>query len=583
MSDPANSSTQTQTDLFRLEELIGALGEIANRQRDALLETQSPLLTQSSSEMMQLLSPVRKTLQVLKERIEAQEKERQQLRALQDIGALINSSLNQSEVLNIVMDTIINLTGAERGFLMLMDEESGELDVVVARNIRRETVEEASFEISHSIVRSVAELGQPVVTTNAQADPRFASQESVISYNLRSILCVPLQIKENVIGVIYADNRITTGIFNEDDRDLLTAFANQAAVAIENARLFRQIRDQLAHITEMTNLMNDVFDSIASGVITIDQANLISLYNQAAERILGIPGHQVLEQHYKSVLEPLSDAVEDVVEDIKVNGGQKRIEVDVTLERRPATASLSMIFSPLRDVQQKPLGVTVVLDDLSEKKRLESVRRYLPPMLVDRIRDLDAAQRPQRQRLSIVFADVRGFSSFSEQLAPEQLVEIINQYFTAAAREISRYEGLIDKFMGDAVMALFNTPLNPQEDHAERAARTALAIQQAIADLHEQLPSDNCLFMGIGVHTGEAVVGNVGSRLRKDYSALGDAVNLAKRLQESSGPNQILISEDVYQTIQPWAKVEKLEPMRVKGRQALEQLYALLGSVQPEE
>jgi adenylate cyclase len=567
--------THTRTDLQKLSQLIHDLGEVVDRQHQTIVGTQSVAILQSSSEIVRLLAPLKLTLQGLVRRVEAQEKERQQLGALQEVGAVINSSLDQAEVLNIVIDTIIGLTGAERTFLMLVDEETAVLKVEVARNINRETISESSFEISRSIVQSVFETGLPLVTTNAQADPRFARQESVVSYNLRSILCIPLKIKESIIGVIYADNRVVSGIFVDADRDLLAAFANQAAVAIENARLFLQIRRQLAHITEMTNLMNDVFDSIASGVITLNQADMISLYNRAAERILGVPGHQVLEQHYKDVLEPIGETMEKLVQLVKENGGHESLEMDAVLKKRPGTATLNLTLSPLRDVQQEMRGVTVVVDDVSEKKRLESVRRYLPPALVDRVRDLDAAQRPQRQTLTILFADIRGFSTFSENLQPESLIEIINQYFTVAAQCINEHEGMIDKFMGDAVMALFNTPLNPQADHAARAVRTALRMRQQLNAFHAGLADDKRLYMGIGIHVGEAVVGNIGSQFRKDYSALGDAVNLAKRLQEIAKPGQILISEDTYRHCESWAEVVVQEPIQVKGRQALEQIYEL--------
>jgi PAS domain S-box-containing protein len=412
---------------------------------------------------------------------------------------------------------------------------------------------------------------------NAQSDPRFAAQESIISYNLRSILCVPLRIKDTTIGVVYADNRVAAGIFGDADRDLLAAFANQAAVAIENARLFRQIRDHLTEITEIKDLMDNVFASIASGVITIDEADRIALYNRAAERMLGVPANSVVQQAYHNVLATLGLTVEPLVQEVKKNGGIQNTEVDIVVSKRSGVTTLNLTFSPLRDIQQETLGVAMVLDDVSEKKRLESVRRYLPPELVDQVRDLDAAQRPQRRILTVLFADVRGFSTFGEHLDPEKLIQIINGYFTEAVHAITRYQGLTDKFMGDAVMALFNTPLNPQMDHVERAARTALMIQTSMAAYHANLPEERRLHFGIGVHMGEAVVGNVGSNLRKDYSAIGDAVNLAKRLQEMARPGQILVSQDVYQQIEAQAVVEALPPMQVKGRQALEQVYELLG------
>jgi len=416
---------------------------------------------------------------------------------------------------------------------------------------------------------------------NAQSDSRFAAQESIISYNLRSILCVPLKIKDSITGVIYADNRIQSGVFGDTDRDLLASFANQAAVAIENARLFQQIRDHLAEITEMRDFMNNVFASIASGVITIGDDERIAMINRAAERILGYSEKDVLHQIYKQALEILGLPVEPLVEEVRMNGGSQNKEVDLVVRRRPGVTTLNLTLTPLRDVEQEAMGVAMVLDDVTEKKRLESVRRYLPPALVDQIRDLDAAQRPQHRLLSVVFADVRGYSTFSEHVDPEKLIQIMNGYFTVFVQAIDKYEGLTDKFMGDAVMALYNTPLNPQRDHAERALRTALMIQENMDAYLADLPEDRRLHFGIGVHTGEAVVGNVGSSLRKDYSAIGDAVNLAKRIQENAGGDEILLSSATYELVKDWIVADGLEPIQVKGRQAMEQIYRLNGTVNP--
>ena len=142
---------------------------------------------------------------------------------------------------------------------------------------------------------------------------------------------------------------------------------------------------------------------------------------------------------------------------------------------------------------------------------------------------------------------------------------------------IDTYEGLTDKFMGDAVMALYNTPLNPQRKHAERAVRTALTIQENMRTYLADMPEERRLHFGVGVHTGEAVVGNVGSSLRKDYSAIGDAVNLAKRIQENAGGDEVLLSSATYELVKDWIEAEPLEPIRVKGRQTLEQIYRLQG------
>jgi class 3 adenylate cyclase len=131
--------------------------------------------------------------------------------------------------------------------------------------------------------------------------------------------------------------------------------------------------------------------------------------------------------------------------------------------------------------------------------------------------------------------------------------------------------------MGDAVMALFNTPLNPQPNHVEQAAQAALRIQTRLADYRRSLPPERALHCGIGLHTGETVVGNVGSAQRKDYSAVGDAVNLCKRLQELAGPDQVLISREVYGRLRHRAQVEPLPPVMLKGRRTREEVYLLLG------
>ena len=174
--------------------------------------------------------------------------ERDNLLALAHIGQVVNSSLKLDDVLRIVMDTIVRLTGAERGFLMLRDAQS-EFSIRIARNWEQETVEAGEFAISRTVVNRVVAEGQPILTTNAQEDPRFDSQASIIAYNLRSILCVPLKVKGELIGVIYADNRMRTGLFSEAQRDLLAAFSDQAAVAIDNARLFetqQRLTEELA-------------------------------------------------------------------------------------------------------------------------------------------------------------------------------------------------------------------------------------------------------------------------------------------------------------------------------------------------
>jgi class 3 adenylate cyclase/GAF domain-containing protein len=567
---PAVPSTTGISDLLQqIERCQDALTE----QQRALLRAPDELARatalRGSGVLIRQLSELRDKASQIERALQAQASEQERLGALREVGAAINSSLDLGVVLQQVMDAIIRLTRAERAMLLLDDGEG--LEVRMARNMSQETLDAASLDISRSIVRRVAETGEPIVTLNAQEDERFSSQHSIVSYKLRSILCAPLKIKGRTIGVIYADNRIASGIFGDADRDILAAFADQAAVAIDNAALFHEV-------AEVKQLMDNVFASIASGVITIGGDDCIALYNRAAERLLGVPPESILSLPYQSALAGLGQAVDALIGQVKHDGHTQSTEIDLRPAHRLNPVTIHLTISPLRTTADEHLGgVALVFDDVSEKKRVESLRRYLPPALVDRVRDLDAAQRPQQRVLTVLFADIRNFSRLGEHVSPEALIDLANGLFAEAVTAINEGHGLIDKFMGDAVMALFNTPLNPQSDHVEQAVRAALRIQTRLANYRRSLPPEQALHCGIGIHTGETVVGNVGSAQRKDYSAVGDAVNLCKRLQELAGPDQILISREVYDHVRGQVQVEPLPPVRLRGRRLEEQIFLLLG------
>lgn len=180
------------------------------------------------------------------------------LAALYEVSSRLSTTLDLNELLNLVMDATIQLTGAERGFLVLTGDDEGRLQTVAARNVDQETVAGDSMEISRGVVRQVIKSGEAVLTDNAQKDERFAEHQSVINYQLRAIMCAPLRARGSVIGAAYVDNRLFSSVFAQDDLDLLAAFAGQAAMAIENARLFRQTDRALARRVEELTLFQRI-------------------------------------------------------------------------------------------------------------------------------------------------------------------------------------------------------------------------------------------------------------------------------------------------------------------------------------
>ena len=170
----------------------------------------------------------------------------ERLQALVRTSAVITSSLEIDRVLEEVMDTAIELTNAERAYLMLRAEDNDELELRAARNWDRETLGENEVTFSSSVMEAVLETGEPILTLNAQGDTRFQSHQSVLINDLRSIICIPLTLRGTVTGVLYADNRLEQGVFDQDSVDLVAAFANFAAIAIDNARHFMRVAADLA-------------------------------------------------------------------------------------------------------------------------------------------------------------------------------------------------------------------------------------------------------------------------------------------------------------------------------------------------
>jgi putative nucleotidyltransferase with HDIG domain len=195
-----------------------------------------------ASAAVQDLSNLTNSLQLLQSKVsEYLDTSQRQLQALVGVGHVINSSLGSEAVLDEVIDSVIALMRAERGFIMLRDEHA-EFPIKAARGMDHAKLNGDDFSVSMTVVHRVAEMGKPVLTTNAQEDPRFEQQKSVVAHNLRSILCVPLKLKQEIIGVIMVDSRVHSGLFEVSDLEILSAFADQAAVAIDNARMFDKLQ-----------------------------------------------------------------------------------------------------------------------------------------------------------------------------------------------------------------------------------------------------------------------------------------------------------------------------------------------------
>lgn len=522
-------------------------------------------------------------LNILKMQAARLEASRQHLKAMSEIGRLINASLDPAAVLQNVVDTIIHLTGAERGFLMLNDGK-GHFVTPIARNWNRSSISEDELQVSRSVIQRVIADGKPIMTTNAREDPRFVEQESVLAYNLRSILCVPLKLKDHIVGVVYTDHRIQAGIFSESDSEIMRSFADQAAIALENARLYASIKVSLAEVTELKQLMTEVFSSIASGVITTNQIEEVIFCNQAARKILNIKEGAPLEQQLEAQMPELSAKLLPYLERTwKYRESFTGLEFS-PLSKNRGKLDLRFSLTPLSEDETKNRGVTLVVEDLTERKRLIAKQRLFErmvgPAVINQLNPDAIHLGGSKAMITTIFADLHGFTSLSENVSPETLISVINCYLSAAADAILAQEGTIDKFLGDSVMAWFNAPIE-QLDHALRAIKAALAIRDILPLIHCQFPAEFQLNFRIGVDSGESVLGLVGTEKRLEFTAIGDSVNTAKRLQEFARPGQIVISASTYNLVKDQVEVRKLDPFSAKGKTGLLSVFEVIELKKP--
>ena len=239
-------------------------------------------------------------------------------------------------------------------------------------------------------------------------------------------------------------------------------------------------------------------------------------------------------------------------------------------------ALLALLLTYLTDV------VLSYMEEFAERHRVMNIfGRYLSPQVLDKViqdGEKSLALGGEERELTALFADIRGFTSLSEVLAPPEVVEILNEYLTLVTEAIFKHGGTLDKYIGDAAMALYNVPYE-QEDHVMRAVKSALLMQELGTALHYDLLEHygRDVRFGIGINTGPAVFGNIGSPSRMDYTAIGDTVNVASRLESNAGPGQILISDAVYERVKDYIEAIPLGGLKVKGRESQVQTYEVKG------
>ncbi|MCC5613919.1 GAF domain-containing protein [Nostoc sp. CHAB 5836] len=246
--------------------------------------------------------------------------------------------------------------------------------------------------------------------------------------------------------------------------------------------------------------------------------------------------------------------------------------------------SINLTVNPLTNPEGDVRGGLVVLEDISQEKRMRTtMSRYLTPHVAEQVMALgeDGLMVGERKEVTILFSDIRGYTTLTENLGASEVVSLLNQYFETMVEAVFNYEGTLDKFIGDALMAVFGAPLPLTENHAWRAVQSALDMRSRLEEFNQRqiIQTQPQIHIGIGISSGDVVSGNIGSRKRMDYTVIGDSVNLSSRLEAVTKEYgcDILLSEFTYQLCSDRIWVRQLDKIRVKGKHQAVNIYELIG------
>lgn len=529
-----------------------------------------------------------------------------ELTAINLIAVALSQSLDVDEMMRGTLDSVLEvLDTVAYAWIHLYQPRDGRLRLAVERKRPLLGGEKAIgvFALRSSLANFVADNGQPLLIS----DPNDVRLRELGGH---SLVCVPLY-ADQIVGVMSV-MAIGEQLYGEPELRMLTMLANQIGIATRNANLYTQIAEELRHLTKGQMVENTPLEPTAPTrerimIVDDNEDNLellsLMLQREGYEIVTANNGAVALSTIERTppdllLLDLMMPNIDGhvVAARIRQNPLLPFIPIIIVTARADMGNKIRSLEEGADDYLTKPINYPELLARVRALLRLKrsqdalSAERSRTSLLYREINRLFNSYVPaavakhlltdpgmaslggQRQIVTVMFADLRGFTSYAESSEPEQLLEALNTYLGIAAEAVNACGGTIDKFMGDAVMALFNAPA-AQPDHAIRAVMAALLIQRKMAVFNQERTVK--LEFGIGINTGEAVVGNIGTAALRNYTAIGDAVNLARRMEESAAGGSIVIGEQTYALVSQRFKAETLGSINIRGRTGKVEAYRI--------
>jgi adenylate cyclase len=539
----------------------------------------------------------------------ATQKQRAAAALMKAIKSLSQSSLDLEDTLKRVMNEAKELMNADRSTLWLIDRDRNELWTKIIQD--NGITKELRVPMGQGFVGIVALSGKAVnIPFDLYKNPDSQTAQKIdqeTGYRTCSLLCMPVFNSDNqLIGVTQLVNKKKVGkfppynpedwpeapecfkaSFDHNDQEFMEAFNIQAGVALQNAQLFAKVKQQ-------ERMQRDILRSLSNGVISTNKSGYVIAANESAKKLLGYSVDANLKGLLVSNLITLKEGegdfskwFEDAVNtsdpsDPKTSQQYYPDRTILTTNKEQHSVNLSLNAIANAEDENTVCGALVVMDDISDEKRLKSTMyRYMTQELAEELLKLDDAKLGgDRKEVTILFSDIRGYTTLTENLQAEEVVSMLNEYFESMVEAVFKHKGTLDKYIGDAIMAVFGSPL-PLEKHAQMAVATSLEMRCRLQELNERREALNQpkIRIGIGINSDTVISGNIGSSKRMEFTAIGDGVNLGSRLESVSKQYgcDIIISDNTYKFCADDIWARELDFIRVKGRNEPVSIYELVG------
>ena len=494
------------------------------------------------------------------ERVERSQREEA---LLLDVVSSITSEIKLDPLLEKILAAATLLLGADRGALFLYDAASNELWSRVAGGEGSGVIR---FPAGVGIAGECFTTGNCINIDDAYRDPRLnQAVDKDTGYRTSNILCMPIATRGgDKVGVMEILNK-KEGMFTAGDQRRLEALCAQAAVSIENAQLFEDVSDS-------RNYNESILRSISNGVVTLNAGNVVSKVNQSALRILQRAESDVLGLQISEIFKGPNSWVTHSLDKVQRTGRtDSTVDSDLVLGVRQAV-SVNMTAVPLQDMRDKRIGSMLIMEDITREKRLRNtMSRYMSKAVMDELLEGgNAALGGVNREVSVLFSDIRGFTTMSERLGARETVAMLNDYFTDMVDVVFAHNGILDKYIGDMIMAVFGSVRSRQDDAANAVmvgSRMMMALREL--NLRRAAVGQEQINIGIGISTGDVVAGSIGSPKRLEYTVIGDRVNLAERLQNANKyyGTGVLMCEKTAARLRTPVRMRDLDLIRVRGMQ----------------